>query len=103
MSYQPAIQRTTNTLAVLSLAFGIATWVLLPMLGAVIAIVCGHMARGEIRRAPIGSMEGDSMAVIGLVLGYVQIAFIAASVMFVVAFMAFGFAFGATFLHELLH
>lgn len=103
MSYQPATQRTTNTLAVLSLAFGIGAWLLLPVIGAIVAIVCGHMARSEIRRAPVGSVEGDGMAVVGLVLGYVQIAFTVASMVFVIAFLVFGFGLGAGVLHQLGH
>jgi len=76
MSYQP-IDRpvsSTSSLAIVSLVFGILTWCLLPFIGAIVAIVCGHLARSEIRRAPVGtSMEGDGMAVAGLVLGYVHL------------------------------
>lgn len=90
MSYQPAIQRTTNTLAILSLAFGVSAWLLLPMVGAIVAIVCGHMARREIRRAPPGSMDGDAMATVGLVLGYVQLVFFVLAVLFILALVLFG-------------
>jgi hypothetical protein len=64
--------RQTSTLAVVSLVFGILGWTLLPFLGSLVAVVCGHMARGEIRRAQ-GTLEGDGMAVAGLVLGYIVI------------------------------
>ncbi len=64
--------RQTSTLAVVSLVFGILGWTLLPFLGSLVAVVCGHMARGEIRRAQ-GGLEGDGMAVAGLVLGYIVI------------------------------
>ncbi len=64
--------RQTSTLAVVSLVFGILGWTLLPFLGSLVAVVCGHMARGEIRRAQ-GALEGDGMAVAGLVLGYLVI------------------------------
>jgi thiol:disulfide interchange protein len=74
MSYQPAYRvPITSSLAVVSLIFGILSWCLLPFIGAIVAIVCGHMARSEIRRAPASSMEGDGMAIAGLVLGYVHI------------------------------
>ncbi|OOG38164.1 DUF4190 domain-containing protein [Rhodanobacter sp. C05] len=78
MSYQPAYQPVsrTSSLAVVSLVFGILSWCLVPFIGAIVAIVCGHLARGEIRRAPDGSgIEGDGMAIAGLVLGYVHLAF----------------------------
>ena len=65
--------RQTSTLAVVSLVFGILGWTLLPFLGSLVAVVCGHMARSEIRRAP-DALEGDGLAVAGLVLGYLVIA-----------------------------
>lgn len=71
----------TSTAAILSLVFGVVCWVALPFIGAIAAVVCGHLARGEIRRAPPGSLEGDGMAVAGLVLGWAHLA------MFVLAFM----------------
>ena len=52
-----APMRQTSTLAVVSLVFGILGWTLLPFLGSLVAVVCGHMARGEIRRAQ-GALEG---------------------------------------------
>ncbi len=63
--------RLTSTLAIASLVSGILGWTLLPFLGSVVAIVTGHLARGEIRRDP--SLGGDSLAVIGLVLGWVAV------------------------------
>jgi len=64
----------TSTLAVVSLVSGILAWCALPFVGAIVAVVCGHLARGEIRRTPFDARpDGDSMAVAGLVLGYVQL------------------------------
>jgi hypothetical protein len=60
----------TSTAAVVSLVTGIVSWVVLPVLAAIVAIVAGHMARGEIRRE---GLEGDALAVIGLVLGYLNL------------------------------
>jgi len=68
-----AIPRT-STPAILSLVFGILCWVALPLVGAVAAVVCGHLARSEIRRAPPGTLEGDGLAVAGLVMGWLHIA-----------------------------
>ena len=42
--------RTTSSLAIASLVSGILGWTLLPVLGTLVAIVTGHMARAEIRR-----------------------------------------------------
>ncbi|OOG61620.1 hypothetical protein B0E46_16860 [Rhodanobacter sp. B04] len=77
MSYQPAYQPVsrTSSLAIVSLVFGILSWCLLPFIGAIVAIVCGHLARSEIRHAAVGNViEGDGMAIAGLVLGYVHLA-----------------------------
>ncbi len=64
--------RTTSTMAILSLVFGILSWVALPFLGAVVAIVTGHLARGEVRTQP-ERYDGDGLAIAGLVLGYGQL------------------------------
>lgn len=65
--------RTSGT-AIASLIFGIVTWVGLPIIGALVAVICGHIARGEIRRMPPGTVEGDGLAIAGLILGYAQLA-----------------------------
>ncbi len=86
----------TSSLAVVSLIFGILAWLppVLPFVGALVAVVCGHAARSEIRRAPPGSIEGDGMALAGLVLGWIQIvlAVIAAGIflLFIAGIIAFG-------------
>jgi hypothetical protein len=64
--------RQTSTLAVISLVTGILGWTLLPLLGTIAAIITGHMARGEIRRMP-DRLEGDGMALAGLILGWVAV------------------------------
>ena len=53
----------------MSLGFGVGQF-LLPIFGALIAVVCGHVARAQIRR---NGEQGDGMAVAGLVLGYLGI------------------------------
>jgi predicted small integral membrane protein len=104
MSYQPSQASasytsisTTSTLAIVSLVFGILTWILIPFIGAIVAIVCGHLARSEIRRAPAGIIvEGNGMAMAGLVLGYVHLAF---AVIFVLALMGVLFLSIGSFWH----
>ena len=77
--------RQTSTLAVVSLVFGILGWILLPWIGSLVAIVTGHMARGEIRRSP-GGLDGDGMAVAGLVLGYAMFALTIVGIAFLLLF-----------------
>ncbi|HET6553412.1 MAG TPA: DUF4190 domain-containing protein [Dyella sp.] len=99
MSYQPTSYRSTSSLAVVSLIFGIVCWLVLPFIGAIVAIVCGHLARGEIRRAEPGTMEGDGLAVTGLVLGYVHLALALLAAVVIIAFLVLGFGIGLHSLH----
>ncbi len=75
----------TSTLAVVSLVMGIISWFVLPLLGPIVAVITGHMARGEIRRSPT-RIEGDGMAIAGLILGYLQLALIVLGLIVVVLF-----------------
>ena len=61
-------QRPTNSLAVASMVFGLAT----PLFGltALPAVILGHKARGQIRRT---GEKGNGMAVTGLVIGWAAI------------------------------
>lgn len=63
----------TNSLAVISLISGILSWFFLPIIGSVVAIITGHMAKSEIRKHP-GIYSGDGLATAGLILGYIQVA-----------------------------
>lgn len=77
--------RQTSSLAVVSLIAGILGWTLLPFLGSIAAVITGHMARSEIRRAP-DRLDGDGLAVAGLVLGWLAIAFMVLAVVAIVLF-----------------
>ena len=63
----------TSSLAIVSLVSGIACWFVLPLIGAIIAVITGHMAKKEIRESE-GRLGGVEMANAGLVLGYVHLA-----------------------------
>lgn len=88
----------TSVLAVVSLVSGVLGWTLAPWLGSIIAIITGHMARGEIKRDPQG-LEGDGLAVAGLVLGWLMIGLSLLALLLVILFfggLAALFAFAAT-------
>ena len=92
------IQGSTSVSAIMSLIFGILSWTGLPFFGAVVAIVCGHVARGEIRRAPPGAIQGDGLALAGLILGYLHLVlFVFAASLLLTVFG--GFAWLAAHLH----
>lgn len=78
--------RQTSTTAIISLVSGLLGWTLLPLIGSVVAIVTGHMARAEIRRNP-QTIEGDGLAIAGLVLGYAMVAVAIASVVALFVFL----------------
>jgi hypothetical protein len=84
----------TSSLAVVSLIFGILAYVFLPGIGALIAVVCGHSARSEIRRAPPGSLDGDGLALAGLILGWIQLALTVIAIGVFLLFIAGVIAFG---------
>ena len=100
MNALPPVHRTTSAMAVVSLVFGVTAWCMLPVIGAIVAVVCGHVARSEIRRSP-GQLEGDSLAIVGLVLGYVQLAFGLIVMLFAIAALVLGLSigFGSSFFH----
>ena len=50
---------STSALAVVSLIAGIFSWILMPFIAGVVAVICGHMARGEIKRSN-GTLEAPN-------------------------------------------
>ncbi|GEM_PF-3821362 len=58
--------------AIISLVSGLIAWIAIPIIGAVVAIIFGHVARRRIRRSE-GMFAGDRMAIAGLFFGYTQI------------------------------
>ena len=66
------IQKKTAGIAITSLVFGILGLACLGPLGAIPAVICGHIAKSRIK-ASAGSLEGDGLALAGLILGYVSI------------------------------
>jgi hypothetical protein len=63
----------TSGKATASLISGIAAYVIAPFIGAIVAVVLGHMGLSEIKKSA-GRLKGDGLAIAGLVLGYVQVA-----------------------------
>ena len=62
----------TNTLAVVSIVAGVAGYVIPhPFIAGLVAIITGHMARRQVRQTGEG---GSTLALIGLILGYVHLA-----------------------------
>lgn len=60
----------TNSMSVASLVSGILAWLLCPLLGGALAVIFGHVARGQIKQS---GEAGGGMAMAGLVLGYANL------------------------------
>jgi hypothetical protein len=64
----------TEPLAIWSLVLSILSWFGCLILTVIPAIICGHIARKRIRKSN-GALAGMNMAVVALILGYLQIPF----------------------------
>ena len=97
MSAQPSTAPTSQ-LALASLILGILSWALLPIVGGVGAIICGHRARREIR-ASRGALGGDGLALAGLVMGYLHLVLIVVGIVAAIVFFGGLIAAAAYFGH----
>ena len=80
----------TNPLAIVSLVFAIANFVICFFIGAIVAIITGHIASAQIKRSN-GTQGGKGLARAGTIVGYVGLALsILGVVGVVVAFTVFG-------------
>ena len=68
----PTSNPPTSSLALASLVTGILGLTFFPLIGSIIAVVTGRMARKEIRESA-GALSGDGMATAGLVLGWLGV------------------------------
>jgi hypothetical protein len=64
----------TSGLAIASLILSISAFVALPLVGSLAGVVCGHMARSKLRQSGYAS-EGNGLALAGVIIGWVGIAF----------------------------
>src|SRR5687768_6760453 len=60
----------TDGLAIASLIFSISSFVVLPLIGSIVGVVCGHMARSRLRHS---TDEGHGLALAGVIIGWVGI------------------------------
>lgn len=68
---RPSSLRRNNILAPVSLVCGILAWTLLPVLAALAAMFCGHVAYAKSKRLDVG---GRGIALAGMILGYTGLA-----------------------------
>jgi type II secretory pathway pseudopilin PulG len=74
--YRPYQPPKTDGGAIASMVLGIASFVLcLSFLAGIPAIILGHISRSNIKKST-GRLQGDGMALTGLILGYISLLFI---------------------------
>ena len=69
----PGALGATSTTAIISLVGGIAGLTILPIIGAFVALICGYIAKNEIKKSA-GTLGGNGMATAGIIMGYLSIA-----------------------------
>jgi hypothetical protein len=87
----PQFQRTESTpgLAIASLLLSISSFVVLPLIGSIAGVVCGHMARSQMRREG-RTGEGNGVALAGVIIGWVGIAFYTALLLLIIGLIVLG-------------
>jgi len=81
-------------MSIASLVTGILAWLVCPILGGLLAVIFGHVARGQIKQS---GEAGGGMAIAGLVLGYANLG------VSVLGFIAWIFLFvGAAFIGAII-
>ena len=78
----------TSTLATISMIAGILGFLMLPVIGSIVAIWTGYEARKETRSVP-PKATGDGMATAGIVMGWIQIGLFVVSICCLVAYFGF--------------
>jgi hypothetical protein len=92
-----SVERHTNGLAITSLIMGILGFHLLPFIGSILALVFGYRAKGQIERSA-GREEGHGLAIAGIVLGWIGVAFVILGVVALGIFAAvYGFSGGTPY------
>lgn len=71
-STPPYYSVQSSSTAMISLISGIASFFVVPLLGAIVAVITGNMAKKEIRQSG-GRLTGEDMAKWGVILGWVNI------------------------------
>ncbi len=83
-------QPKNETLAVVSLIFGISGFVCLGIIGSIVAVITGSMAKKKIA-ASGGALGGEGLAKVGIILGWIGIILsIIAIIVVIIAFVFVG-------------
>jgi hypothetical protein len=78
----------SSTLATVSLISAILGFTFVPVVGGIVALVTGYMARNETRSIPPRA-SGDGMATAGIVMGWIQMGLLVVGICCFIAYMIF--------------
>ena len=78
----------TSTLAIVSLVSALLGFTFVPVIGGIVAIVTGHMARNETRSIP-PKASGDGMATAGIIMGWIQIGLLVIGICCAIVYFVF--------------
>jgi hypothetical protein len=78
----------SSTLAIVSLVSGVLGFTFVPLIGGIVALITGYMARGETRSVPPRA-GGDGMATAGIIMGWIQIGLLVVGIFCAIAAFIF--------------
>ena len=81
----------SSTLAIVSLVAGVLGFTAVPIVGGIVALITGYMARNETRSVPPRA-SGDGLATAGIVMGWIQVGLLVVGTCCFAAFVLFGFS-----------
>jgi hypothetical protein len=75
----------TSTLAIVSFVSAILGFTIVPVIGTIVALITGYMARNETRSIP-PQASGDGLATAGIIMGWIQVALFVIGICLAVGF-----------------
>jgi hypothetical protein len=78
----------TSTLAIVSLVSAILGFTFVPVIGTIVALVTGYMARSETRSIPPRT-SGDGLATAGIIMGWIQVGLLVIGICCTIAYLVF--------------
>ena len=88
--YAPASQ-STNGMAIAAMILGIAGLVVVPLIGSILALIFGYMAKGQIDHSA-GREGGRGFAIAGIVMGWIGIVLGTLMIVFIASVFTFVFS-----------
>ena len=78
----------SSTLAIVSLVSAILGFTFVPVIGTIVALITGYMARNETRAIP-PKVSGDGLATAGIIMGWIQVGLLVIGVCCTIAYFVF--------------